>query len=684
MRLPGLVVALSLLAASSLASGQRGFEVRDLATMDRYGSPAVASDGSAMVYTRRVVDFDANKVSTSLWIQRPVGEGQPRQLSPSGWNVHSPGISDDGKTVWFLSSKHGSAQLYAQRASGGAPQALTAFARGITSYRVSPDGRRVAFSVDTFADCGADFACTQDRLDHQDEGPTTGVVYDNLFIRHWDSWKDGRRSRLFVADLNPGRSVRKATAISQSLDGDIPAKPFGGADDYAWSPDGKSIVASVKVAGKAEAWSTDFDLYRLDPAGKADPVNLTMDNAALDTGPVFSPDGKTLFYRAMKRPGFEADRLHVMALDLASGEHREIAPDWDRSANGLHVSRDGALLYTTAQDVGQQPLFSIRVADGEVTRLVGGGTFGSLQLAGDQLVFSRNSLQSGDQLMRANLDGSELSALTPAAADMLDDVVFGDFEQFTFNGWNDALVHGYLVKPWNFEEGGNYPVVFLIHGGPQGSFSNSWSYRWNPQTYAGQGYAVVMVDFHGSTGYGQEFTDAISQHWGDRPLEDLQKGWAAALQQYDFLDADRACALGASYGGYMVNWIAGNWNGPWQCFVNHDGVFDTRAMGYVTEELWFTEWENGGTPWDRPQAYEEFNPVNHVGNWRVPMLVIQGDRDYRVPTGQSIATFTALQRRGIDSQLLFFPDENHWVLQPHNSVLWHDTVNAWLKRYIGQ
>lgn len=683
MSLRNVIVALSLLAICSVAAAERGFEVRDLATMDRHGSLAVAADGSALVYTKRVVDFNANKATMSLWVQTPAGDGQARKLSPDDWNVDSPSISDDGRVVWFLSSKHGSSQLYAQSTSGGAPQALTAMALGITSYRISPDGKRVAFSVDTFAECGADFGCTQDQLDQRDGGPATGVLYDSLFIRHWDSWKDGRRSRLFVADLAPGRSVRSATAVSQLLDGDIPAKPFGGAEDYVWAPDGSFIVASVKVAGKGEAWSTNFDLYRLDPAGKAEPVNLTPGNAALDTGPVFSPDGKTLYHLAMKRPGFEADRLHVMALDLASGAAREIAADWDRSANALRVSADGSLLYTTAQDVGQQPLFSIRVADGEVTRLVDGGSIGSLNVAGDRLFFARNSLVSGDQLMRADADGTNLLALTPSAGDMLDGVVFGDFEQFSFRGWNDATVYGYLVKPWNFEPGKRYPVAFLIHGGPQGSFSNSWSYRWNPQTYAGQGYAVVMIDFHGSTGYGQAFTDAISGHWGDRPLEDLQKGWAAALEQYGFLDAERACALGASYGGYMVNWIAGNWNEPWKCLVNHDGVFDTRAMGYVTEELWFTEWENGGTPYDRPQAYEEFNPVNHVDKWQVPMLVIQGDKDYRVPTGQSIATFTALQRRGIDSQFLFFPDENHWVLRPHNSVLWHDTVNAWLKQHIG-
>jgi dipeptidyl aminopeptidase/acylaminoacyl peptidase len=246
-----------------------------------------------------------------------------------------------------------------------------------------------------------------------------------------------------------------------------------------------------------------------------------------------------------------------------------------------------------------------------------------------------------------------------------------------------------VVKPWNYEEGKQYPVAFLIHGGPQGSFGNGWSYRWNPQTYAGQGYAVVMIDFHGSTGYGQAFTDSISGDWGGKPLEDLQKGWAVAQERYPFLDGTRACALGASYGGYMINWIAGNWfdrsdESPWKCLVNHDGVFDTRSMGYVTEELWFTEWENGGTPYGEPKAYEKFNPVNHVSKWKVPMLVVQGERDYRVPVDQGLSTFTALQRRGIESKLLYFPDENHWVLKPQNSVQWHETVNGWLKRHIGE
>jgi dipeptidyl aminopeptidase/acylaminoacyl peptidase len=386
----------------------------------------------------------------------------------------------------------------------------------------------------------------------------------------------------------------------------------------------------------------------------------------------------------MKRPTFEADRMGLMAMDLATGATREIDPQWDRSADGIVLSDDGRTIFTTAEDMGQHPLFAVDIATGKATQVVGDGSVSSVGLAGQTLAFARNSMKSGDQLFVAAADGDHERAITPSAGEMLPEVKFGDYEQFQFKGWNGDTVHGYVVKPWNYQPGKSYPVAFLIHGGPQGSFGNGWSYRWNPQTYAGQGYAVVMVDFHGSTGYGQAFTDAISQHWGDRPLEDLQKGWKAALAQYPFLDGDKACALGASYGGFMAYWIAGNWQQPWKCIVAHDGVFDNRMMGYATEELWFSEWENGGTPWTNPEGYEKFNPILHVKDWTVPMLIVHSQQDFRIPVEQGIAAFTALQRKGIESKLLYFPDENHWVLKPQNSVLWHDTVNAWLKEHIGQ
>jgi len=688
MKLKSALLPLCLLAALPSLAAARGLDVRDLQKLDRVSSPVLSPDGGSVVFAKRIVDADVVKAGSSLWIRNLLTRdlAPPKRLTPEGWNVNSPSFSPDGKTVYFLSAKSGTQQLYALPAAGGAPRQLTAFALDVTSYKLSPDGGRVLFSTDTFADCKADFACTKKQLDDTAAKKSTGVVYDGLFVRHWDTWSDGRRSRLFVAALPEGKAkpVAAATSLTDALDGDAPSKPFGGNDEYTWSPDGASVVAAVRVAGKGEAWSTNFDLYQLAADGSSAPVNLTAANPAWDTGPVFSADGKTLYYRAMKRPGFEADRFGLMALDLATQQVREIAPAWDRSADGIVLSKDGATLYTSAQHVGQHPLFAVDVASGAVTQVVGEGSVSAFDIAGDTLAFTRSTLKSGDQLFTTTLAGAPLRAITPSAGEVLKDVSFGDYEQFDFKGWNGETVHGYVVKPHDYVEGRKYPVAFLIHGGPQGSFGDGWSYRWNPQTYAGQGYAVVMIDFHGSTGYGQAFTDAISQHWGDRPLEDLQKGWAAAQRKYAFLDGGRACALGASYGGYMINWIAGNWNEPWKCLVNHDGVFDTRSMGYVTEELWFTEWENGGTPFDKPQHYEKFNPVNHVGQWRVPMLVVQGEKDYRVPVDQGLSTFTALQRKGIESKLLYFPDENHWVLKPQNSILWHDTVNAWLKQHIGR
>jgi dipeptidyl aminopeptidase/acylaminoacyl peptidase len=688
MKLKSALLPLCLLAALPSLAAARGLDVRDLQKLDRVSSPVLSPDGGTVVFAKRTVDAEVVKASSSLWVRNLLTRDMapPKRLTPEGWSVNSPSFSPDGRTVYFLSAKSGTQQLYAMPAGGGTPKQLTAFALDVAGYKLSPDGTRVLFSTDTFAECKADFACTKKKLDDTAARKSTGVVYDGLFVRHWDTWADGRRSRLFVAALPEGKAKPAATATSltDTIDGDAPSKPFGGADEYTWSPDGSAVVAAIRVAGKGEAWSTNFDLYQFAADGSTAPVNLTAANPAWDTGPVFSADGKTLYYRAMKRPGFEADRFGLMAMDLATKQVREIAPTWDRSADGIVLSKDGATIYTTAQDVGQHPLFSVDVASGSVKSVVGEGSISAFDIAGDTLALTRNTLKSGDQLFTTTLSGAPLRAITPSAQEALGDVSFGDFEQFNFKGWNNETVHGYVVKPHDYVEGKKYPVAFLIHGGPQGSFGNGWSYRWNPQTYAGQGYAVVMIDFHGSTGYGQAFTDAISQHWGDRPLEDLQKGWAAAQKQYAFLDGKKACALGASYGGYMINWIAGNWNEPWKCLVNHDGVFDIRSMGYVTEELWFTEWENGGTPYDVPKNVEKFNPVNHVAKWRVPMLVVQGEKDYRVPVDQGLSTFTALQRKGIDSKLLYFPDENHWVLKPQNSILWHDTVNAWLKQHIGR
>jgi len=685
MKLHNAILSAALFALlPSLALAERGLQPEDLVSMDRFSSPVLSPDGRKLVFAKRVVDMDANKGASSLWIEDLFARDAlpPQRLTPEGWNVNSPAFSSDGTTVFFLSAKNGSSQLYAIPAVGGTPVQVTDFPVGVDGYVLSPDGTRIAFAAGSFPECKGDLACTKQKLEA--DSKATGVVYDRMFIRHWDTWGDGRLNRIFVAPIEGETPVAAATLVGSDLVADVPSKPFGDLSDLAWSPDGRTLVVSARQSNAQEPWSTNFDLYRLQADGSGKAVNLTDANEAWDAGPVFSADGRTLYYRAMKRPGFEADRFALMAMDLASGDVREIAPQWDRSAGSIVLSADGTTLYTGTSDVGESPLFAVDIASGAVTEVIGDGSIGSFSIAGPTATFTRNSLKSGNQVFTGGIGGAPERAITPSAEEMLPDVEFGDYEQFSFKGWNNDTVYGYVVKPWNYEEGKQYPVAFLVHGGPQGSFGNGWSYRWNPQTYAGQGYAVVMIDFHGSVGYGQAFTDAISQHWGDRPLEDLQKGWAAAKRQYAFLDGDNACALGASYGGYMVYWMAGVWNKPWKCLVDHDGVFDTRIMGYATEELWFTEWENGGTPYENPEGYERFNPINHVKDWRVPMLVIHSAQDFRIPVSQGIAAFTALQRQGIESKFLYFPDENHWVLQPANSLLWHHTVNDWLQEHLGQ
>ncbi|MGH8455854.1 MAG: prolyl oligopeptidase family serine peptidase, partial [Stenotrophobium sp.] len=407
------------------------------------------------------------------------------------------------------------------------------------------------------------------------------------------------------------------------------------------------------------------------------------DNPAWDTAPLFTPDGSSLIYKAMKRPGFEADRFGIMIKNLHTGATREIDPQWDRSADAMALSADGKTVYCTADDLGQHSLFAVDVASGAVTQLTREGTMGGFTVGKDSIVYALNSLSGPDQIYRIGRGGGSATQLTHSNAERMAQVQLGEYEQFSFPGWHDQTVHGYVVKPWNYRKGKKYPVAFIIHGGPQGSMGNDWHYRWNPQSYAAWGYAVVFIDFHGSTGYGQAFTDSISGDWGGKPLEDLQKGWKYALDHYDFLDGTRAAALGASYGGYMINWIAGNWPDAFKCLVSHDGVFDNRMMYYASDELWFDEWEQGGPQYLAPQNYEKFNPVDHVAQWKTPMLVVHSAQDFRIPLSQGIGAFTALQRRGIPSEFLTFPDENHWVQKPQNSEQWHNTVHAWLQRWIG-
>ncbi|HWS39888.1 MAG TPA: S9 family peptidase [Arenimonas sp.] len=676
-------IAVLGLAVSFSASAveKTPFNIRDLAAMERVSSPTLSPNGQFVIFAVREADVANNKSKTGLWIRNLLTRDAkpPARFTDESMSVNSPSFSPDGKTVYFLSAKSGSMQLWAQSLDAKAATQISNFDLDVGSYKISPDGKSVALSFEVFNDC-VDLACTKKRLDDQAANKASGVIYDKLFIRHWDTWADGRRNQLYVASLSASQ-VGSPVKVSRGIDGDVPSKPYGDASEYAWSPDSKTIVFSVRIAGKTEAWSTNFDLYRVNVSGNASPKNLTAENLAWDTAPLFSHDGKILYYTAMKRAGFEADRFGIMAMNLATGKTREIAANWDRSAGTIKLSSDGKTIYTGADDVGQHPLFAIDIASGTSTHIAGNGTVNEFDLVNDTLAFTRDTLTSPAQLFIQRTDGGAERQISVNNSESLTKLAMGEYEQFNFIGAKGEKVHGYVVKPANYQEGKSYPVAFLIHGGPQGSFGNHFHYRWNPQTYAGQGFAVVMIDFHGSTGYGQAFTDAISGDWGGAPLEDLQKGWAAALNKYAFLDGDRACALGGSYGGYMTNWIAGNWSAPWKCLVTHSGIFDNRMMSYSTEELWFDEWEMKGLYYQNPSNFERHNPVNHVAKWQVPMLVIHGQLDYRITVEQGIGAFTALQRKGIESQFLYFPDENHWILRPQNSILWHDTVNTWLKRW---
>lgn len=673
-----LAAALPLAASLPAFAAERGLDARDLNALDRVGAPTLSPDGRLLAYTLREADLEANRAVTGLFLRGLEDDAQPRRVNAEGKSANSPSFSPDGRTLYYLSAESGSMQLWAAPVRGGRARQVTDYPLDVGTYRISPDGQRVALSFRVHPDC-ADLACSRQRNEAAAGRKATGLSYDQLFVRHWDSWNDGQRNQLFVAELKDGQARGEPVRISRGIDGDVPSLPFGGADDYAWAPDSQSLVFSVRIAGRIEPVSTNFDLFHAEVAGEAAPRNLTPDNPAWDANPLFADDGKTLYYTAMKRPGFEADRMAIMALDLESGTRREVAPDWDFSAGSLSLHQGE--LYTTTNRLGEHPLFAVKPESGEARVVVGGGNVTGFALHGDTLVFQRDSVTQPAQLFVSTPKGGVERALTDFNRERLAGIGMGAFEQFSFEGHGGATVYGYVVKPVGYEAGRKYPVAFIIHGGPQGSMGNSFHYRWNPQTYAARGYGVVFIDFHGSTGYGQAFTDSISQDWGGKPLEDLQKGWAAALARYDFLDGERACALGASYGGYMVNWIAGQWGEAWDCLVSHAGVFDTRMMGYSTEELWFTEWENGGTVYENPQAYERHNPVLHVDKWNTPMLVIHGQLDYRIPVEQGIAAFTALQRRNVPSQFLYFPDENHWILKPANSVQWHDAVLDWLDRW---
>ena len=674
-RFVALLTLSMLIASPVLAAETHPFNVQDMWSMKRISDPQVSPDGKWVLFTLRTTDFEANKGRTDLWVVGVDGKGL-RQLTTDPAADNGGRWSADGSTVYFTSTRSGSSQIWKVALAGGEAAQVTKLALDASNIVLSRDGSRVAFSVSVFPGVSIDESAK--KVAEREKSKARGQLYDSLFIRHWDTWADGRRSHIFVMPLAGGDAVD----IMKSMVADAPSLPFGGSEEFTFTPDGKSIIFSARDVGREEAWSTNFDLFIAPIDGSSAPARLTEENKALDTRPVFSPDGKQLAWLAMARPGYEADRQALMVRAWPDGKPREVAPAWDRSCESIVWSRDGKTVYTHATNLGHQSVFAIDLKKGEVKTIVREGWVNSIAgLSGKRVIYDLDHLRSPSELYSSSLDGKNTQQLTNVNAETLAAVRFGEPEQITFKGAKNDDVYAWVVRPVDFDAAKKYPVALIIHGGPQGSMSNHFHYRWNPEIYAAHGYAAIVVDFHGSTGYGQAFCDAIRGDWGGAPFEDLQKGLAAALAKYSYMDGNNVVALGASYGGWMVNWMAGQMPDRFRAFVCHDGNLDERFAYYDTEELWFPEWDHMGTPWENPEGYSKHNPIDHVTKWKTPMLVIHGGLDYRVVYTQGIGTFNLLQRRGIPSKFLYFPDENHWVLKPANSIQWHTEVLAWIDQW---
>lgn len=675
-------IALTLAATSTLTHA-RPFTPEDLVELRRLGGSSVSPDGSTLVYALGETDLEANDIRGDLWrldLTDPDAEPVRLRATPEE-DEHGPIISGDGSQVYYLSSVSGSSQVWRMPIAGGTPTQVTDIEADIAGFSIGPGGARIAVWFDEDPDC-EETSCADAEAD---PGAGSARAYDELFVRHWSSWDDGTHSRLATYELANGVATGEGVVVSRPLDGDTPSRPFGGGEEIAWHPDGQSLFFALREDGSAEATSTDLDIYRVPADGSAPPENLTDANPALDNLPTPSPGGRFLAYVAMATPGYESDRQVLQLRDLITGESRALSGQWDRSIQSIAWSPDLEYLWLTAGDTLDTALFRYTLLGGTIERFSGSGRIGSVSPQPDgSVLVVRNSALAPSDIFRIDAD-KQMTQVTNVNADRFADIDMPTSERFSFRGADGDTVHGMIYRP-PMRDGGDsapLPVAFFVHGGPQGSFGDSWSYRWNPALMAAQGYAAVTVDFHGSTGYGQAFTDSINNDWGGKPLEDLQRGLAAVLEDNPWMDGTRVCALGASYGGYMMNWIAGRWSDRFNCLVNHAGIFDLRPFYYSTEELWFPEQDFGGPYYLREQAYERWNPVHHVENWQTPMLVIHGERDFRIPYSQSLGAFTALQRQGIPSRLVVFPDENHWVLSPRNSLRWHREVYGWVDRWIG-
>lgn len=673
-----LSLAALTLAPTGAGAAGKALTFDDFISLGRVSDPQVSPDGKSVVFVVEYQDTEANKGNKDIYMV-PIEGGEARQLTQNPGTDAAPRFSPDGRWIAFHSSRDGKTQIYVLPTGGGEAKQVTSLSTGASGPQWLPDSRHIVFTSSVYPECKDD-ACNAARIEEMENSGVEARVIDHLFYRHWDEWLDATRSHLFITSIDGG-DARDLTP------GDVhyPTQALGG-DDVAISPDGTEICVAANPNDHPER-NINNDLFVI--SLKDGSIEKITTNPANDNNPVYSPDGLRIAYRAMSRPGFESDQYRLGILDRRTGKVSDVgatfADDLDRSVESILWSRDGKSIYVTADDAGHNSLYRIEVKSGKVQQLTMHQYLSSVRmdLLGRTLVFLQQSGRAPYAVYRSNTDASKMTQISHINDETLAGIEMNPLEEFTFEGAGGTDVHGFFLKPPGFEEGRKYPLVYLIHGGPQGAWGRDFHPRWNYQMFAAAGYVVAAVNPRGSTGYGQKFTDEITGDWGGKVYEDLMKGLDSVLDTYgSMIDKDHIGAAGASYGGYMINWINGHTD-RFDVLVCHDGVYNFTNMYGTTEELWFPEWELGGPPYGRdPHEYEKYSPHTYAQNFKTPELVIHGGEDYRVDQSEGFQAFTALQRQGVPSKLLYFPDEGHWVQKPRNAKLWWGTVHEWLAEYL--
>jgi len=663
-------------AHSAAQEAKRAITFDDMIAMHRIAEAEISPDGKWVAYTVATPDMDANRNATDIWMA-PVAGGEAVQLTRTGKDS-SPKWSPDGKTMAFLSARSGDSQVYVLSMDGGEGHPLSKLSTGADIVKWSPDGKTILFTSSVYPDCKDD-DCNKKRDEEKDKDKVKAHVAEHLLFRHWNHWNDGKRSHLFVMASDGSGEAKDLTA---GADYDVPPDQRGDESDINFSPDSKEICFTA-VTDKVEAISTNGDLF-LVPVSGGDAKRITT-QPGFDGNPVYSPDGKYIAYHAQLTTGYEADRWRVMLYDRAAGKSENLTEtSFDRSATNLAWSPDSKTIYFLAENETLQPVYAMAAKAGAVPKKLVDGFNAGMALSDDgkTLLLTRNSMTQPAEIFVSASDGAGLKQVTHANEALLAKLEMNLPEKFWFDGADGTRVEAMLVRPPNFDAKKKYPVLVLLHGGPQTMWSDSWGYRWNEQVFSGAGYATLMINRRGSTGFGQKFTDEITNDWGGKPYVDIIKGVDAALAKYPFLDGKKMVAAGGSYGGYMADWLATH-SDRFKALISHAGIYDKFSM-YATEELWFEEHDMQGTPWSNPASYQKWAPSSTaaaLGKFKTPTLVIAGERDYRVPYTQSLEFFSALQRQGVPSKLVVFPDEGHWVLKPQNAKFWYKTFLDWTEQW---